>query len=116
MSFPALPPLPEDLAAWSANVLNAHCELSTSYTQANHLLGQHDINPLHYQIHIDIILRDLVPLLDAMERNAGLENLPLDWVHNAAHCMVQLLDDLYTSYQNAQGRCVHHIFKQYLVH
>lgn len=106
MEFPPLPQPHDNMAAWSPNVQNAYRELSTSYAQGRRLLGQQDIDPLRYQIHIDIILRDLVPILEAIEQNAANEGLPIEWIHAASVCIITLLDDLNESHANARGRYV----------
>lgn len=103
MVFPEISPLPEGLVAWSANVQNAHHELLSSYTNANRLLGQDDVDPLRYRVQANIIVKDLIPLLEAMELNTANEGLPIKWVHAVATCIIITLEALNVSHANSRG-------------
>ena len=83
--FPALPEHPDN-GVWSANALEAHGILHSSYNHGHHALQAGDNDPHRLRIHSDHILNRMLPILEALES----EVLNYAWVKEAARVLAAL--------------------------
>lgn len=100
--FPTLPSRP-DSAAWSPNVQTAHGLLLDTYHRAHAVLRQ-EADSVRLRYHIDTLLNDTLPVLEAMEEDAQQEGLSRNWLHSAAEALGLLVTHLQTAADSAEDR------------
>ena len=91
--IPALPDRHDVHVAWSANVSRAHEVMSDVYRHAIRVLRQDDCEPLQLMFHIDAVLSDAIPLLEALEESEGEtgHKFPKTWLHHCAELYGKLV-------------------------
>ncbi len=105
MAFPLLPNRPED-EPWSANVLHAFDLLWTAHQKSNEILQLSTADPMRLQIHIYIIIKDVIPILQALESSQEEEEIPEEWIREASITMLTNYDKLKDRVKHTKGQCV----------
>lgn len=110
MAEPVLPHLPprDNNTPWSGNVQQSFQLLGDAFRRGHAVLALQNADPLQYHLCIELITRDMVPILRAMEENAAVEGLSAVWVNAVTRRFVTLLLDLKDSVKHAENRCVIH--------
>ena len=96
--FPALPDTPVHFQ-WSADVLQAHRIILSTYDRASTLLRQEEADPLRLRVHTDQILQNMVPILDALVPEVG-DHI---WIEKCAETLGALAVDLERAAAIADG-------------
>ncbi|KAF7318562.1 Integrase catalytic domain-containing protein [Mycena chlorophos] len=90
-AFPPLPETdPETDADWSEQITNAYEDVRSAFDRAATVLGQDGPDPLRLQYHSDHILRQTVPILEALADEIGQDA----WLYTAANALGGLVYDL----------------------
>lgn len=90
MDLPALPPS-ENGQAYSATVYEAYNHLRETFDRARHILDLQQMDPLRYQIHLDIINRDAIPLLEAIESQSARQAISQAWLKDVLDAFAQIV-------------------------
>lgn len=97
--FPPLPPCPSESGLWEPSVRESRDRIATEYERIHMLLQQEGCDPLQISYHIDNVVNDSVPLLEAMELD---EQVPIEWLHTGAKLLGEVvcrLKDMKLVYQ-----------------
>jgi hypothetical protein len=103
--FPSLPQPSAEQSPWSASLFCAHKQLSAACANADTLLAQDDCEPLRFKIHIDKLINDCLPLLEAMEL-MQTDSLPRDWIERAVKALAEWVVELQGARVIANEQCV----------
>jgi hypothetical protein len=95
----SLPPLPENVNGWPANVLAAYQILGSSYAHALALSHQEDGEPLRLNLASEKLVNEMVPILEQLE----LEGLGQAFTHGCAHAIGPLVCELKLAAMAAEG-------------
>ncbi len=87
MEFPHLPERPDN-EPWSANVHAAFDILWQAHRESTEILQVTNADPTRLVIHIDIIVKDIIPLLVSLESSMEQEGLPQEWIEEASQSML----------------------------
>ncbi|KAK7034948.1 hypothetical protein R3P38DRAFT_2518743, partial [Favolaschia claudopus] len=90
--LPPLPPHPDN-APWSPNVYHAYDALHSGFRYASNVLSQ-DADAKRLQAHIEKATEDLLPILEAFETHAAVENIPLPWLYSCTEAVGHLIAGL----------------------
>ena len=106
-----LPSLPvrHNLVAWSPNIQNAYQKVITTYDKVYQLLRQSDLDPLRLSLHVDILVREIHPILLALASIIDAQQIPRPWLNTVATTVAQLAEVLQEAHLNAHGRLVNQI-------
>jgi hypothetical protein len=92
-----------DGTQWSPNVRNAYRIASDLFRNASQALQLEDSEVQRLSFHIDSLVNDCVPLLEALEELADVEGVPIPWLHS---CM-QAVGNVLVNLTQAQSHAVH---------
>lgn len=95
----SLPPLPENVNGWSANVHTAYQMLGSTFAHGLRLLHQEDGEPLRLNIASEKLVNEMVPILEQLE----LEGVSQVFTHGCAHAMGPLACELKMAALAAEG-------------
>jgi len=98
--IPPLPPAPSN-HDWPDTIHTAFHILSDVYNRSLKLLRSEDHDALHLQLYVEKMRRDLVPLLEALEREMEGHR----WVIDVAKLIVDVGLDLEMAADAANNRC-----------
>jgi hypothetical protein len=104
----ALPVLPHrsDGTQWSLNVCNAYRIASDLFRNASQALQLEDSEVQRLSFHIDSLVNDCVPLLEALEVHADVEGMSIPWLHSCAEAVGNVLLNLTQARSRAVNRLV----------
>lgn len=101
MEFPRLPERPND-EPWSANVLAAFDILWQAHRESTEILQVNNVDPTRLSIHIDIIVKDVIPLLVGVESSMEEEGITQEWIEDASRCMLENYNKLKERVKNTK--------------
>ena len=101
-----IPDLPENIGGvpWPPNIIAAHHTVNNATTRASALLRQANQDPLRLKLHLETLLVEICPILVALENNLVASGLPHAWLVVCAEAVADLVKNLHTALENAQGR------------
>lgn len=106
MSY-TLPPLPPLLPTqqWSPNVHNAYQYMTKMFHHASKVLTE-DADASRLRFHVETATQELVPILQAFEKHAAEEQIPMSWVLSCTEVVGNLIVDLCQAQETAVTRYV----------
>jgi hypothetical protein len=104
-TLPILPHRP-DGTQWSLNVYNAYQIASDLFRHASQALQLEDSEVQRLSFHIDSLIDDCVPILEALEAHADVEGLPICWLHSCAEAVGNVLVNLTQARSRAVCRSI----------
>lgn len=103
MELPPLPQRPDD-EPYSANVKLSFDILNDAHRSCSNILRLQHPDITRININIDIIIKDVVVVLEALEESAEFEGIPLEWVQQVSECMLQLYEGLKEKKLQSRGK------------
>lgn len=102
-----LPPLPDapPHLTWSSNVHEAYQRVHDAYYHSRGVLLQ-EADASRLKLSIERLEHESIPILVAMESNALVEHLPIDWLELCADAIGTLVGKLTHANTKATKRCV----------
>ena len=79
MKFPDLLALEHNFH-YSVAVQEGYASLRRAFERAQQILALNQLDPLRYQIHLDHIRRNVIPVLDVIHLQSCNEGIPDEWV------------------------------------
>jgi hypothetical protein len=99
-------PLPTENTQWSPNVQHAYEYMTETFRYASKVLLQDDADANRLRFHADRATQELVPILQAFEKHAVEENIPISWILSCTEVIGNLIVDLCHAQEAAVTRCV----------
>lgn len=100
-TFPQLQPAIVQLP-WSPNILAAWNILNNGYDWAHNVLHQ-EADSICLRFHVEAIITDILPVLEAMESDKEQEGLSTEWLESAALALGLMVVHLEAAIDGANG-------------
>lgn len=104
-NFPVFPRRSNLQPPWSPNLEAGWSILDGAYRRAQTILRQ-EADPIRLKYHVETLVTDMLPILEAMEADQVQENLPMEWLHSAAQAISLMVIHLQVAIDGADGMYV----------